>query len=314
MAEDRTPGNFTARLDDRGVVAVSGPDAAKFLQGLITNDIDLLDNHGAIFAGLLSPQGKILFEFFVAKAPGGFVLELARDRVTDLIKRLTMYKLRASLSLSDESENYATLVVWGDHACSSGDTIGTIAFADPRQSKLGLRILAEVRFASDIASATNGRASDIAAYDAHRVALGVPEGGKDYAFGDAVPHDANYDLLAGVSFTKGCFVGQEVVARMHNKSVVRKRVARVSSKAPSTAELTGGADVILGTAVIGKVGTVDGSSALAQLRIDRVVEAMDNAIALTANGIEIAVDPELVAAYRLAASKSIAPQSAQQAP
>ncbi len=109
------------------------------------------------------------------------------------------------------------------------------------------------------------------------MALGVPEGGKDYEFGDAYPHEANFDLLHGVSFTKGCYVGQEVVARMQNKTVVRKRVVKISANAP----LTSGVDVLLGEAPIGRVGTVAGGNALAMLRLDRALEAQQKNQTLT---------------------------------
>ena len=223
-------------LPDRGVVEVKGPDAEKLLQGLITNDLgglaadpeDMAFDAQARHAGLLSPQGKILFEFFCVRTPDGFVLDVLLEKAADLVKRLTLYKLRAAVEIKDVSGQFKCLALWGPDACSSGPTKGTIAFRDPRHPGLGLRILAEARFAADIASATNGRKETPKDYVAHRIALGVPEGGKDYDFGDAYPHEANFDLLAGVSFIKGCYVGQEIVARMQHKTTIRKRVVPVA--------------------------------------------------------------------------------------
>jgi tRNA-modifying protein YgfZ len=125
------------------------------------------------------------------------------------------------------------------------------------------------------------------------VRLGVPEGGKDYAFGDAYPHEANFDLLHGVSFTKGCYVGQEVVARMQNKTIVRKRVVKITAPAA----LTSGTDVLLGEAPIGRIGTTDGNDALAMLRLDRAVEAEQKNQKLTADGIVVTPDAEALARY-----------------
>ena len=284
------------------MIAVTGPDAVKLLQGLVTNDVehlvtrpdDVAFSATTAHAGLLSPQGKILFDFFCVRTPDGFVLDVARDKVADLVKRLTMYKLRAAVEIKDVSDSYKLLALWGANACSSGPTIGTIAFNDPRQPGLGKRILAEALFATDIASATNGFIVIEADFHAHRVTLGVPEGGKDYDFGDAYPHEANFDVLHGVSFTKGCYVGQEVVARMQNKTVVRKRVIKVTG----SAALMSGSDVLLGEAVIGRIGSVDGNNALALLRLDRADEAREKGITLTASGITITPGTSALDHYR----------------
>jgi folate-binding protein YgfZ len=137
-------------------------------------------------------------------------------------------------------------------------------------------------------------------YDALRVRLGIPEGSKDYDFGDAYPHEADFDLLGGVSFTKGCYVGQEVVARMQNKSVVRKRAVKISGDAPLTSNI----DVLLGEIPIGRVGTVDGNAGIAMLRLDRVLEAEQKNQKLTAGGIVITPDDAALDRYRVSAARS----------
>jgi len=272
-----------ALLADRGVVRVSGTDAEKLLQGIITNDMDLLASQPALHAALLIPQGKILFEFFVVKAGDGFLLDTARDRAADLAKRLNLYKLRAKVAIADASDDYRVLALWGDAAHSSGETTGTVSFADPRLAALGFRILAEAKFAADISAATNGEEATAEAYHAHRIALGVPEGGKDYPLGDAFPHEADLDQLHGVSFTKGCYVGQEVVSRMQNRASVRKRVVPIEGAAP----LASGGEIKAGEATIGTVGSVAGRQALALLRLDRAVEAKAKGQALTAGEVAI---------------------------
>jgi hypothetical protein len=272
-----------ALLADRGVVRVAGEDAEKLLQGVITSDMELLSAQPAIHAALLSPQGKILFDFFVVKAPDGFLLETAADRCADLAKRLTMYKLRAKADIQDRSAEYRVLAVWGEAPTSHGDTAGTVWFPDPRLPALGLRILAATRSAPDVVSVTNGLGATPDDYHAHRIALGVPEGGKDYAFGDAFPHEADLDQLDGVSFTKGCFVGQEVVSRMQNRASIRKRVVPVAGEAP----LTPGAEIKAGAAVIGSIGSVAGTQALALVRLDRAVEAVAKGETLTAGGVAV---------------------------
>jgi tRNA-modifying protein YgfZ len=276
-----------AVLPDRGVVRVAGEDAEKLLQGVVTNDMDLLAERPSIHAALLTPQGKILFEFFVVKAGEGYLLETRADQAAALARRLAMYKLRAKATIEDASADYRVLAFWGDAPASFGGTMGTVSYPDPRLSALGLRILAEARFADDIASATNGLDVAPEDYHAHRIALGVPEAGNDYALGDTFPHEADMDQLGGVSFTKGCFVGQEVVSRMQHRAHVRKRVVPID--AVGAEDLQSGSEVLAGAAAIGKVGSVAGRQALALLRLDRAGEAKAKGQPLTAGGVAIAV-------------------------
>ena len=271
-----------ALLADRGVVRVTGEDAEKLLQGIVSNDMDLLASQPAIHAALLTPQGKILFDFFVVKTGDGFLLEIARDKSADLAKRLNLYKLRAKVDIRDVSDEYRVLAMWGS-SHSFGEATGTVSFPDPRLPALGSRILAEVRLAA--ASATNSLDASPEDYHAHRIALGVPEGGKDYVLGDTFPHEADLDQLNGVSFSKGCFVGQEVVSRMQNRANVRKRVVPIEGEAP----LTPGAEVKAGAAAIGSVGSVAGRLALALVRLDRAAEAKAKGQVLTADGVPVAL-------------------------
>ena len=143
---------------------------------------------------------------------------LIRAKAAELVKRLAMYKLRADVAIADASSRYTIFAIWGDGAAARVEAGGGILFADPRHALIGLRLLAEAEVGDAFADEPRDPEASHRAYDAERVRLGVPEGGKDYAFGDAYPHEAIFDLLHGVSFTKGCYVGQEVVARMQNKT------------------------------------------------------------------------------------------------
>ena len=285
-----------ALLADRGVVRVAGEDASRLLQGVITADMELLSAQPAIHAALLTPQGKILFDFFVLKAPGGFLLETAADKAADLAKRLTMYKLRAKADIQDRSAAYRAFAAWGSAPSHVGGAGETHIFADPRLGALGWRGLTGARLVSGIASAIGGLDASPEDYHAHRIALGVPEGGKDYAFGDTFPHEADLDQLNGVSFSKGCFVGQEVVSRMQNRASVRKRVVPVAAEAT----LTPGAEVKAGAAVIGSVGSVAGTQALALVRLDRAAEAAAKGDRLTAGGVAITLRKPQWATFDLA--------------
>jgi tRNA-modifying protein YgfZ len=293
-----------APLPDRSVVRVTGADAEKLLQGIVSNDMERLGSQPAIHTALLTPQGKILFDFFVVRTGDGFLLEVARDKAADLAKRLNLYKLRAKVDVRDVSDDYGVLALWGPTSRSFGEMAGIVAFPDPRLQTLGLRILAEVRLVADFATATGGLVASPDDYHAHRIALGVPEGGKDYGLGDTFPHEADLDQLNGVSFSKGCFVGQEVVSRMQNRGNVRKRVVPIEGEAP----LTPGAEIKTGTASIGTVGSVAGRLALALIRLDRAAEAKAKGQALTADGVAVTLRKPDWATFELA------PAAAAEAP
>jgi folate-binding protein YgfZ len=258
-----------ALLDDRSVVAVTGDDAAKLLQGIITNDMDLLAKQPAIHAALLTPQGKILYEFFVARSDTAYLIDIARAQATDFIKRLTLYKLRAKVDITDIGGEYRVFAVWDSPAPSRIQILGATVFPDPRVPALGERIIAEARFADDIKSAIGGLDVPLAGYDAHRIALGIPELGKDYASATTFAHEANLDALKSVSFTKGCFVGQEVASRMEHRGTARTRAVVVEGDAPLVASDA----IVAGDAQIGAVGSTAGTRALALVRLDRANEA-----------------------------------------
>jgi folate-binding protein YgfZ len=283
-----------ARLTDRGVVRIDGADSEKLLQGLVTNEIEGLKLGDARHAGLLSPQGKILFDFFVVRTETGYLLDVTAGKAADLVKRLTMYKLRADVAITDETPGFAVYAVWDDGATALTETRACVHFKDPRHPSMGIRWLMQSPAPLDAQVVELAHID----YDALRVRLGVPEGGKDYEFGDAYPHEADFDLFNGVSFTKGCYVGQEVVARMQNKTVVRKRVVKVSAAVP----LSSGAEIHLGEIAIGRIGTVDGMHALAMVRLDRAAEAQDKNQRLRAGGTTIDIDPEALARYRASAA------------
>src|SRR5262245_29550109 len=252
-----------ALLYDRTVVRVTGPAARNFLQGLITNDIDKAKPGGAIHAGLLTPRGKILFDFFVVPAADGFLLEVAKTKAGELAQRLGFYRLRAHIEIA-EDPSFTIAASWGAPAKLPQ---GAIAYADPRLSGLGHRILLPPH--ADVSDLGCALASEHE-YHARRVALGVPEGGRDYSFGDTFPHEAMFDQLAGVDFNKGCFVGQEVVSRMEHRGTARKRIVGVDGEGtlPSS-----GSEITAGGVGIGTLGSVSGNSGLALLRLDRAEEA-----------------------------------------
>jgi tRNA-modifying protein YgfZ len=257
-----------AHLSHRGVVRVGGPEARAFLQGLVTGNVVTLEPGEARWAALLTPQGKILFDFLMTAEPDAILLDVTRDKIPELVKRLTMYRLRAKVDILDESEKLGVIALFGG-------PIGEGA-RDSRHPDLGTRLIAP---AASIPAQmlTFGGDAGQGAYDAHRIALGAPEGGVDFAYGDAFPHEADMDQLNGVDFKKGCFVGQEVVARMQYRGLTRNRVIRVLLEGAPAAP---GAIVMAGDLKVGVMGSSAGAQGLALLRLDRAEEAAQAGTAL----------------------------------
>jgi hypothetical protein len=292
-----------ALLPDRGVVSVTGEDAEKFLQGVITNEMGLLATQPAIHTGMLTPQGKILFDFFVVKAPEGYCLETARDNAPGLADRLARYKLRSKVDIEDVSADYAVAAAWGGPYEPHGHGKQPLVFPDPRLPAMGYRALVTMR--SDWALA--GRDADSASqddYHAHRIALGVPEGGKDYPLGDSFPHEALFDQLNGVSFKKGCFVGQEVVARMQFRNMARKRVVPIVGDEPLPAS---GAAISATGVEIGKLGSVAGYNGLALVRLDRAAEFAEKGEHLHAGAVPVRIELPSWATFSLAPKETGSP-------
>ncbi len=291
-----------ARFGSRGIVAVRGPDARKLLDRLITNDMDLLASPAAaLHAALLTPQGKILAAFFVVQVDDGFLLVLEAGEASELIRRLSLYKLRAAVTLDDWTSNFTAFAIWSGPHLEAVALQDRVIFPDPRNTALGMIALV----AADKANADGHAAIDPSgvlvgpsAYDDNRIALGIGAAVRDYALGDTFPHEANFDLTGSADFKKGCFVGQEVVSRMQHKTVVRKRITPVAT---ADGVLVEGDELRVGEAVIGTLGSIstDGRQALAKVRLDRALEAVERGIALTTTGmVTVSVEPQMLALYR----------------
>ena len=281
-----------ALLEDRGVLRVAGADSRKFLQGLVTGNVDKVREGAGVHAGLLTPQGKILFDFFVAADGGDLLLDIAREKAAELAKRLGFYKLRASVEIT-EAPTLSVTAVWGGFPNMPD---GAIAYPDPRLPELGFRvILPEGASISDPGCAAASQQD----YHTLRIGLGVPEGERDYTFGEAFPHEALFDQLGGVDFAKGCFIGQEVVSRMEHRGTARRRIVPVEGAAALPAP---GTSVEAGGVPIGTLGSVSGSKGLAMLRLDRAEEALARGAALTAEGVTLRLHRPAFAHFAIPAS------------
>ena len=244
-----------AHLTDRDVIAVSGPEASTFLQGLITNDTGSLSEGSTMYAALLTPQGKVLFDFLVVAREGGFLLDAPAVTADALIKRLTLYRLRSKVTIA-RRDDLAVLAGW-DRA-----QLPDAGFADPRLAALGRRaIVSRDAIPQDAAGPD--------AWHGHRLDCGVPEGA-DFGQDRIFALDADLDELHAVSFEKGCYVGQELTARMKHRGTARKRVLPVATL-DGTA-LTA-ADVSAATLEIGSVVSIYGARGFALIRLDRLAES-----------------------------------------
>src|SRR5438874_3208892 len=282
----------SAFLPDRGVVKVAGEDARNFLNGLVTTDVDKLKPGLGRFGALLTPQGKIIVDFLITEAPaghgGGFLIDCPKALADGLATKLKFYKLRAKVTVENLSEDLGVLAVWDGQPAAQPD----LAFADPRNGELGYRILIPEDLKQKVSDLIGAELVDAAAYEAHRIALGVPRGGLDFMYSDAFPHETNMDRLSGVDFDKGCYVGQEVVSRMQHRGTARTRSVKVLLEDLSP-EL--GVSVLAGDKPVGTMGSSAQGKGIALVRIDRVADALDAGLALTAGGLAVRLaEPDVV--------------------
>jgi folate-binding protein YgfZ len=259
-------------LEDRAILTVSGDDAEHFLQNLITADLSTLKDGEVRSAALLSPQGKILFDFLVSRAgEGAFRLEGRADVADDFLRRLMLYRLRAKVGIAREPA-VPVAVIW------EPDGVSTDKWQGLADSRFGGTVVR--RYDQPLPEADAG-AED---WNSYRIASGIAESGTDYALGDAFPHDVLLDQVGGVGFQKGCYVGQEVVSRMQHRGTARRRVLIVRGEAPLPAT---GAEITAGGRVAGTLGSVSGRDGLAIVRIDRVKDALDRDDPIMAGDVPI---------------------------
>ncbi|MBS0222174.1 MAG: folate-binding protein YgfZ [Proteobacteria bacterium] len=278
-------------LSHRGVIAVGGEDRVAFLQGLISNDTTKVAPGRAIWAALLTPQGRFLNDMFVADGGDGTLLiETERARAPALAKKLTLYKLRSRVTVEDRSAAMEVVVVFGSGAETLLPLEGAIAFVDPRLPDLGVRVLAPAGQAASLLAARGAEPASFDAYETLRLSLGIPDGSRDLLPEKALLLESGFDELHGVDWNKGCYMGQELTARTKYRGLVRKRLFPVRIEgplpAPGTAIEHDGKDV-------GEIRSGTGDRALALLRLDAV-----RAAGRLTSG-ETRVQPEVPAWMRL---------------
>lgn len=291
-------------LSDRALLWVSGEDARKLLQGLVTAEMSRIDENRAGYGALLTPQGKILFDFFIMARADGFLFDCAAEHAEALAKRLTFYKLRAKVGIApaDPSLKVYAVIRPGkafDELSTPGMAVtrgDTLICRDPRLAEAGLRLIADDDGAAAVMAAEAGlETAPLEAYHAHRITLGLADSG-DIGSGEVFPHECNMDQLHGVDFEKGCFVGQEVVSRMQHRGTARSRMVPVSLSEPvETADV----EIRAGDKPAGKLLSRVGTMALALLRLDRVAAAGERDEPIKAGDITVTPAKPDWAGYRI---------------
>jgi len=266
---------FTSALADRSLLRIGGDDAPHFLQNLVTCNVESLAIGSGAFGALLTPQGKILFDFFLVRTAQGYLADVASRMAEDFSRRLAFYRLRAKVTIGPAEPEIGVHAVWGGEP---GEIAG-IVIADPRLPQMGHRIYGAA--APDLPPGN---------YAAHRITIGMPQGGEDYAYDDTFPHEALMDQFGGVDFAKGCYVGQEVVSRMQHRGTARNRVVMVSANGDLPPQ---GTDISADGKRCGSMGSSIGSHGLAMLRLDRVSEAVAKGASVLAGEMPVtaAVQP-----------------------
>ena len=262
-------------LEDRGVLAVAGPDRRSFLQGLVSNDVEKVAADRAVYAAFLTAQGKYLHDFVMIEQDGAIWLDAEKARLGDLRRRLSMYRLRAKVEIAERAD-LAVAVVFGDGALAAlglppepgaaRPLDGSVALVDPRLAVLGARVIGDRLRLAGLASAELAPA-DFAAYDRHRLALGIPDGCRDLVPEKSILLEAGFDELHGIDWQKGCYIGQELTARTKYRGLIKKRLFPVqiagAAPEPGTMVTADGKDA-------GELRSSRDGIGLALLRLDAV--------------------------------------------
>jgi len=251
-----------SKLSNRGFLSVSGADAETFLQGLITNDIHKLQTQPAIYALMLTPQGKFLYDFFISKPERSYVIEANVERLTELKKKLLMYKLRSKIDITELADLHCF------HSLTKPD-INEFCAPDPRNNALGYRIYSTNNLGED----------DSTTYHEQRISLKIPEGDLDMTQDKSYPLEFGIDELNGIDFSKGCYVGQEVTARTKYRGVVRKKIYGVRTEGSPLQPLTA---ITCNNIELGSLCSTHKNIALALLRIDETQTALASGMPILA--------------------------------
>jgi len=261
---------------DRAVITIAGEDRQAFLQGLISNDTAKITPDRAIYATLLTAQGRFLFDLFIVGEADRYLVDCAAPRRADLIKRLNMYKLRSKVTIADADADWCVVLLFGEGALDRvGQSVGTaaafgngVAYVDPRLPDLGVRlILPRVTARETLEAMSATEDPDGAAYHRRRIALGVPDAARDLTPEKSILLENGFDELNAIDWQKGCYMGQELTARTRYRGLVRKRLLPVRIEGATPAP---GTPLMLGGQELGEMrsASADGTLGLAMVRLE----------------------------------------------
>ena len=262
-------------LENRGLIRIEGPDARDFLQGLVSQDMQRVSATQAVYSAFLTPQGKFLYDFFCVEFDGALILDCEALRRSDFFKRLSMYKLKSNVTLSDVTDDFQVFAVLDDiHKLGLGDARGQsvtfsagVAYVDPRLSAMGARVV----LGSDSPALGDAeiQPGSLADYEHTRLRLGLPDGSRDMDVDKALLLEYGFEELDGVCFTKGCFMGQELTARTRYRGLVKKRLLPVTIDGPTPEP---GTALMAGDKHAGDMKSAQGDVGLALLRLDQLTD------------------------------------------
>ena len=278
--------------EDRGLIRIDGADARPFLQGIVSNDVNKVSPARAIYAALLTPQGKYLHDFFVAELDGALMLDCEAERRDDLLRRLTRFKLRSKVSLAPGPDTHAVALIYGSAALSAAGLAtergaakpfaGGVVYADPRLREIGARAILPRASATAALAAAGIAPGSAADYERLRLELGLPDGSRDLEIEKSILLESGFDELAGVDWDKGCYMGQELTARTHYRALIKKRLVPVRIQGPTPPP---GTPILAGGSEVGIMRSAGDGAGLALLKI----EALSGIPELSAGEARIAV-------------------------
>jgi len=273
-------------LEDRGILAVAGPDRRSFLQGLVSNDVARVGADRAIYAALLTPQGKYLHDFVMVEKDDAIWLDAEAARLADLKRRLSVYRQRAKVELA-ECPELAVAAAFGAGVLEMLGVAGGVGiarpmadgvvFADPRLVALGARVLLPREVTGSTLAGLGLSLANVEEWDRHRLALGIPDGSRDLVLDKSILLEAGFDELHGVDWQKGCYVGQELTARTKYRGLIKRRLfpVRIDGAVPPA-----GTVVVADGKEAGEMRSAQDGIGLALLRLDAVSQGRP----LTADG------------------------------
>jgi folate-binding protein YgfZ len=262
---------------DRGLIRIEGADARAFLQGIVSNDVNKVSPARAVYAALLTPQGKYLHDFFIAELDGALVLDCEAARRDDLLRRLGRYKLRSKVALAPAPETHAVALIYGAGALAAlglpaergaaKALAGGVAYADPRLAEIGARAILPAEAGRAALAAAGIAPGEGAAYEQRRLELGLPDGSRDLEIEKSILLESGFDELAGVDWDKGCYMGQELTARTHYRALIKKRLVPVRIEGPAP---TPGTPILAGGVEVGVMRSASGAAGLALLKLEAI--------------------------------------------